>query len=137
MIKENLLDVCIDNMMLTRMAAEMSEQAYHEKIAEVAHHEFAHGIYTGVQYDTLKHSYLSVIAPDRKGAIEKMMSLPIMRNHQLQTMKLQDSFGYDMLHYTVENGWNEIIPPPEMARAVEFHALYEECWYALQASCIS
>lgn len=137
MMKQSLVDVCVNNVMLTRKAAEMSEHAYHAAIIEVAHDEFAHGLYTGAQYDALKHSYLSVIAPDRYGAIEQMMALPIMRNQQLQKMKLQDSFGHDMLIYHREDGWREIITPPEMARAIEFHALYEECWYALQSAHVS
>ncbi|WP_010288571.1 hypothetical protein [Kurthia massiliensis] len=117
---------------ITRTEAEMSEEAYHQAITNIATQDFHDGVYATARYEALKRSYLSVIAPDRKGAIAHIMELPMMKNRTLQTMKLQDSFGHDMLKYDVKTGWEPILTPPEMERAIEFHALYETTWYALQ-----
>lgn len=136
MSKQPIFNGCA-HQMLTRQAPEMSEIAYHKAIEALAEADFEENVYAKARYETLKHSYLSVIAPDRQGAIAQVMQLPMMKNHTLKAMKLQDSFGHDMLKYHVSTGWEQILTPPEIARAIEFHALYEEKWHSLQQQCVS
>lgn len=136
MSKQSTLNVYA-HQMITRQTPEMSESAYHQAIEQLATADFAENVYAAARYEALKCSYLSVIAPDRQGAIAQVMQLPMMKNRTLQSMKLQDSFGHDMLTYHVKTGWEQILTPPEIERAIEFHALYEATWYSLQARCVS
>lgn len=67
-----------DGQMITRTEAEMSEAAYRQAIVYIAMEDFDDGVYAAARYEALKRNYLSVIAPDWKGAIAYIMELPMM-----------------------------------------------------------
>lgn len=110
---------------------EMSEEDFENAIKELARKHAEGGDRNGMlneDYIELRHSYTSVVSPDREGLINnaaKTMSVPA--NMDYNAANVYDEKGDVCATYN-QHGWNSYLTKDEAARSNQFYSIYKSAF---------
>jgi hypothetical protein len=122
----------------TKTPAEMSDEEFEKKIAEMARRDYANGDWasTNPQYMKMKKSYMQVASPDRRSLYSKALaSWKMGPNAGMKwNTSVYDSRGNMVGVFDIHTGkWSDTGTPQEAARESAFDSIYISAWRQAKA----